>query len=116
MKKLILVVVAMLIGMVSFASFDKEDKVTIPLKRELLDDVSTGIERGMFVSATAVFGLCRSGYNAWTARMWKRWDLYGYFVSGIFKTSEGVIFDDERRISVDENYWYAFNTITYEKP
>lgn len=64
MKKLILVVVAMLIGMVSFASFDKEDKVTIPLKRELLDDVSTGIERGMFVSATAVFGLCRSGYNA----------------------------------------------------
>lgn len=40
----------------------------------------------------------------------------GYFVSGIFKTSEGVIFDNDRRISEDENYWYAFNTITYEKP
>lgn len=55
MKKLISVVMAVLICAVSFASFDKEEKITIPLKRDLLDDnASTGREREMFSSACAI--------------------------------------------------------------
>lgn len=39
----------------------------------------------------------------------------GYFVSGIFKTKEGVSYDFSSKPAKD-NYWYLFNTITYDKP
>ena len=41
----------------------------------------------------------------------------GYFTSGIFKTDESVMFDNlPVNHSKKEHYWYAFNTITYDKP
>lgn len=39
----------------------------------------------------------------------------GYFVSGIFKTNEGVSYDYSGTPQ-NEKYWYLFNTITYDKP
>ena len=39
----------------------------------------------------------------------------GYFVSGIFKTNEGVSYDYSDTPQ-NEKYWYLFNTITYDKP
>lgn len=39
----------------------------------------------------------------------------GYFVSGIFKTNEGVSYDYSGTPQ-SEKYWYLFNTITYDKP
>lgn len=39
----------------------------------------------------------------------------GYFVSGIFKTKEAVSYDWSYN-PIKEKYWYAFNTITYDKP
>lgn len=40
----------------------------------------------------------------------------GYFVSGVFETAHPVIKDGSFSENIDENYWYAFNTITYAKP
>lgn len=40
----------------------------------------------------------------------------GYFSSGIFRTQEAAIYDRKSGNTMDENYWYAFNTITYDKP
>ena len=39
----------------------------------------------------------------------------GYFVSGIFKTNEGVSYGYSGTPQ-NEKYWYLFNTITYDKP
>lgn len=40
----------------------------------------------------------------------------GYFASGVFETKNAVISDNWNTNNMDENYWYAFNTITYDKP
>lgn len=40
----------------------------------------------------------------------------GYFTSGIFHTDEAVIPDNVKPGTEDRDYWYAFNTITYDKP
>lgn len=40
----------------------------------------------------------------------------GYFASGVFKTKDAVISDNWNSNDMDRNYWYAFNTITYDKP
>ncbi len=40
----------------------------------------------------------------------------GYFTSGVFKTDSAVIRDEDLSHSMKEKYWYAFNTITYDKP
>lgn len=42
-------------------------------------------------------------------------DCNGYFTSGVFRTQEAEISDGLGQDS-EENYWYAFNTITYENP
>lgn len=39
----------------------------------------------------------------------------GYFTSGVFKTRQAVMSDGLGQ-SMNSNYWYAFNTITYENP
>lgn len=39
----------------------------------------------------------------------------GYFTSGVFKTNEAVISDAFGK-GMDEKYWHAFNTITYDNP
>ncbi|MGM9787711.1 MAG: C10 family peptidase [Candidatus Cryptobacteroides sp.] len=39
----------------------------------------------------------------------------GYFASGVFETGNPII-SDGRGNTMDEKYWYAFNTITYDKP
>ena len=39
----------------------------------------------------------------------------GYFSSGIFKTLSAVEFDFSNINTMNENYWHAFNTVTYEK-
>ena len=40
----------------------------------------------------------------------------GYFTSGIFETKNPIMSDGWRADTMDESYWYAFNTITYDKP
>lgn len=40
----------------------------------------------------------------------------GYFESGVFKTMKPVISDGWTNSDMDENFWYSFNTITYDKP
>lgn len=42
-------------------------------------------------------------------------DCNGYFTSGVFKTRQAVISDGLGQ-SMNSNYWYAFNTITYDNP
>lgn len=43
-------------------------------------------------------------------------DCNGYFTSGVFHTQEAVMHDAGLDLDMDENYWCAFNTITYDKP
>lgn len=43
-------------------------------------------------------------------------DCNGYFTSGVFHTQEAKIQDDGLGNSTDQNYWCAFNTITYDNP
>lgn len=41
----------------------------------------------------------------------------GYFVSGVFKTDRPVFYDDTSLSNSEtEDYWYLFNTITYDNP
>ena len=40
----------------------------------------------------------------------------GYFTSGIFRTKDAATYDFTSRNSENYNFWYAFNTITYDKP
>lgn len=42
-------------------------------------------------------------------------DCNGYFTSGVFKSQQAVITDGFGQYQ-NENYWYAFNTITYDNP
>lgn len=42
-------------------------------------------------------------------------DCNGYFTSGVFKTRQAVISDGFGQ-GMNKNYWYAFNTITYDNP
>lgn len=42
-------------------------------------------------------------------------DCNGYFTSGVFKTRQAIISDNFGQ-GMNKNYWYAFNTITYENP
>ena len=40
----------------------------------------------------------------------------GFFTSGIFKTREEFSYDFPEYNDENENYWYGFNTITYDNP
>lgn len=42
-------------------------------------------------------------------------DCNGYFTSGVFKSQQAVITDGFGQYQ-NENYWYAFNTVTYDNP